>query len=320
MGLGDYFKINNIDDASSDANGINIDLNSMKGSAAQQKPVAAMQSIYGKLHYSIGSTQNPDKGIASCASTVGWAYKKALGVNNMSASSTAQSKDNRFTTIWTNKGSGLTTDFINNYLQPGDIIYQNWNRTSNNGSMTHTEMYAGNGRTLSHGGPNYNDMGPVYRDLTSTKRRSHTMMIRRYNGFLNNVTGYGQGPAEDKLQLDNNFMKEITKYPSTYTSTSKNDYGKDKPIGFGPKHDTSNVEDKLDKIFNIITEWYLMEKKSLNTKGFGNESSVTNNTFVNNSTNVVKEKETKSVGNFTSNIDKLTQKHTAFARMYKTGI
>ena len=63
-----------------------------------------------------------------------------------------------------------------------------------------------------------------------------------------------------------------------------------------------------------------MEKKSLNTKGFGNESSVTNNTFVNNSTNVVKEKETKSVGNFTSNIDKLTQKHTAFARMYKTGI
>ena len=321
MGLGDYFKFNNTDDASNDANGINIDLSSMKGSAAQQKPVAAMQSIYGKLHYSIGSTQNPDKGIASCASTVGWAYKKALGVNNMSASSTAQSKDNRFTTIWTNKGSGLTTDFINNYLQPGDIIYQNWNRTSNNGSMTHTEMYAGNGRTLSHGGPNYNDMGPVYRDLTSTKRRSHTMMIRRYNGFLNN-TAYGQGPTEneDKLQLDNNFMKEITKYPSTYTSTSKNDYGKDKPIGFGPNQDTSNVEDKLDKIFNIITEWYLMEKKSLNTKGFGNESSVTNNTFVNNSTNVVKEKETKSVGNFTSNIDKLTQKHTAFARMYKTGI
>lgn len=320
MGLGDYFKINNIDDASSDANGINIYLNSMKGSAAQLKPVAAMQSIYGKLHYSIGSTQNPDKGIASCASTVGWAYKKALGVNNMSASSTAQSKDNRFTTIWTNKGSGLTTDFINNYLQPGDIIYQNWNRTSNNGSMTHTEMYAGNGRTLSHGGPNYNDMGPVYRDLTSTKRRSHTMMIRRYNGFLDNVTGYGQGPAEDKLQLDNNFMKEITKYPSTYTTTSKNDYGKDKSIGFGPNQDTSNVEDKLDKIFNIITEWYLMEKKSLNNKGFGNESNITNNTFVNNSTNVVKEKETKSVGNFTSNIDKLTQKHSAFARMYKTGI
>ena len=321
MGLGDYFKFNNTDDASNDVNGINIDLSSMKGSAAQQKPVAAMQSIYGKLHYSLGSIQNPDKGIASCASTVGWAYKKALGVNNMSASSTAQSKDNRFTTIWTNKGSGLTTDFINNYLQPGDIIYQNWNRTSNNGSMTHTEMYAGNGRTLSHGGPNYNDMGPVYRDLTSTKRRSHTMMIRRYNGFLNN-TAYGQGPTEneDNLRLDNNFMKEITKQPSTYTSTSKNDYGKDKPIGFGPNQDTSNVEDKLDKIFNIITEWYLMEKKSLNTKGFGNESSVTNNTFVNNSTNVVKEKETKSVGNFTSNIDKLTQKHSAFARMYKTSI
>ena len=58
------------------------------------------------------------------------------------------------------------------------------------------------------------------------------------------------------------------------------------------------------------------------TKGFGSEkkANVTNTTVVNTSTNVVKEKETKANTQFASNIDKLTQKHSAFARMYKTGI
>ena len=68
------------------------------------------------------------------------------------------------------------TDFINKYLRPGDILYQNWSRTSNNGKMNHTEMYAGNGADLSHGGPG---RGPVVKTLDDY-RRKHTMMIRRY--------------------------------------------------------------------------------------------------------------------------------------------
>ena len=61
-------------------------------------------------------------------------------------------------------------------------------------------------------------MGPVYKDLLSDSRKKHTMMIRRYNGFMNNSnTGYGEGPStEDKLTMDNNFIKDIsTKRPST---------------------------------------------------------------------------------------------------------
>jgi len=162
-------------------------------SADQQKVVNQMRSVYGKLFYSRdGNRQDPDKGAASCASTVGWAYRKALGVNGMSASSTTQAKNPNFTTIWTNNGgNSLPVES----LQPGDILYQNWDRTSNNGDMQHTEMYAGNGQDLSHGGnPVY---GPVLKDLNDY-RRKHTMMVRRYNGFINNVgsgIGYGAGPG-----------------------------------------------------------------------------------------------------------------------------
>ena len=150
------------------------------GSASQQSVVNQMKSIMGKIKYSLEyNKQNPDTGYASCASTVGWAYRKALGVNDMSASSTAQSKDNRFTTIWTNSGSPFNQDSL---LQPGDVMYYNWNRSKNNGKMSHTEMYAGNGIDLSHGGPG---KGPNTKELNDY-RRKHLMMVRRYNGFMNN--------------------------------------------------------------------------------------------------------------------------------------
>ena len=172
-------------------------------SADQQKVVNQMRSVYGKLYYSRdGSRQDPDKGAASCASTVGWAYRKALGVNGMSSSSTAQSKDTNFTTIWTNTGgNSLPVES----LQPGDILYQNWDRTVNNGDMQHTEMYAGNGQDLSHGGnPVY---GPVLKDLNDY-RKKHTMMVRRYNGFIDNTgsgIGYGVGPGCRDLGSDHSY-------------------------------------------------------------------------------------------------------------------
>ena len=62
------------------------------GLQGQKDVVNKMGSIAGTIDYSLSGPQNPDKGSASCASTVAWAYRKALGVNGMSASSTAQSK------------------------------------------------------------------------------------------------------------------------------------------------------------------------------------------------------------------------------------
>lgn len=195
------------------------------GSPTQQGLVDQMASIAGKIKYSLGATQDPDKGIASCASTVGWAYRKVLGLNDpwMSASSTTQSKDSRFTTIWTNNGSGFNQDSI---LQPGDVMYYNWDQTRNNGTMQHTEMYAGNGQDWNHGGnPEY---GPVLKNLDST-RRKNLMMVRRYNGFIGNDSsgsrrrrGYARTMTSGvSANISSNAKKIISQYGiSTGSSTA----------------------------------------------------------------------------------------------------
>ena len=168
-----------------------------KAAVDQQNLVKQMDSIKGTLGYSLsGNEQDPDKGKASCASTVAWAYNKVLGFKpggSGFASSTSQSTDSRFTTVYENNDNNPLDISV---LQPGDILYQNWDRTSNNGKMQHTEMYAGNGKDLSHGGnPEY---GPTYKDL-SDYRKKHTMLVRRYTPFIKTgtdeqeTTGYGFG-------------------------------------------------------------------------------------------------------------------------------
>lgn len=323
MGLGDFLSVNN---SSSDSTG-GITYDPSQWGSGSSAPVNAMKSIYGKLHYSLsGNKQDPDKGVASCASTVAWAYKKALGIrpgdtvsSGAYMSSTSQAKDNRFTTIWTNNGSGLPDSMINN-LMPGDIIYQNWNQTRNNGTMKHTEMYAGNGKTLSHGGPNYNDMGPVYRDLTSSNRRAHTMMIRRYNGFLKNGnanSGFGPGSKDDYMKMENAFYKEINS--KNYDHTPKNLTSHEgENTGYGTGNNPNvDVTTRLDKILTVIGEWYTDSK---NRKPDNN--SVTNNTnttVVNNST--VNNKPEKQIRNeVTTHIDKLAQRHESYSKMYKRNI
>ena len=204
-------------------------------------------------------------------------------------------------------------------MMPGDIIYQNWNQTRNNGSMSHTEMYAGNGRTLSHGGPNYNDMGPVYKDLTSSNRRAHTMMIRRYNGFLKNGdanTGYGPGSKDDYLKMENAFYKEINS--KNHDNSIKKPKGHEgDPTGFGTATNNNDVTTRLDKILTVIGEWY-MDSKNRKT----NPNTVTNNT----TTNVVNNNSTvnnsdKAIRNeVTSHIDKLAQRHESYSKMYKSNI
>ncbi|MCM1230290.1 MAG: phage tail tip lysozyme [Ruminococcus flavefaciens] len=149
---------------------------------AQNALVSQMEWLrQNPIQYSLGSVQDPDKGTASCASTVAWAYRNALGVNpggsSGYASSTSQSKDPNFTTLWTNDGSGLTDT---SFMKPGDIVYYHWGQSKNTGAMKHTEMYVGNDQDLSHGGPG---RGPVYKQLNNY-RRQHAMMVRRYTPLV----------------------------------------------------------------------------------------------------------------------------------------
>lgn len=334
MGLGDLFSGATSSISSlfgSTDNDISYDDSTWKNNPSQYGLVAAMNSIRGKIKYSLSGPQNPDRGSASCASTVGWAYRKVLGdkdgsLKNMSASSTAQATHPSFTTIWANNGSGLSTDFINKYLRPGDILYQNWSRTSNNGKMNHTEMYAGNGTDLSHGGPG---RGPVVKTLDD-HRRKHTMMIRRYNGFMNNGSSTTSGTAttnkkftntmevmgpgpKDQYKLENNFIREMNKQHDSKNHPNSHGEG---TVGYG-NGDSSSTDARLDKILTVITDWYLASKKSNTTV----TPQITNNTntVVNNTNNQVSDQKTPTKP-VKTNIDKLAQRNQAYAKMYKSNI
>ena len=207
---------------------------------AQQALVNKMKSIYGKINYSQSSPQDPDKGQASCASTVAWAYQKVLGYRpggGNYASSSGQSTDSNFVTIYQNNGTPINP----NIMQPGDIVYINWDKTSFDKSlakpMQHTEMYAGNLQDLSHGGkPQY---GPVYKNLTSD-RISHIMKVRRYKPFTTgqNIQIYDDGSSSNIAS-----GMEIGDYSS-------------EPAGIAALNTISDifssVGSKYDKILNVF--------------------------------------------------------------------
>ena len=282
--------------------------------ADQQALVNQMSSIYGQLDYSLeGDKQDPDKVFtqsdgstkryASCASTVAWAYDKVLGFKPGGASfagSTSQSKDDRFTTIYTNDGTNLVDT---SKLQPGDIIYQNWDRTSNNGQMHHTEMYAGNNQDLSHGGPG---AGPVYKELTDY-RKKHTMMVRRYTPFITGEypESIGNGPGMEGKVKRRGFSESPTliigRGPAVDSKVKRRGFS-DSPafmvntvgqhvsnpnyrtVGFGPGTGTTTavvnnhgVETRLDTIIRLMSDLVAARKSLGNGTG-----STTNNLTVNN--------------------------------------
>ena len=152
---------------------------------AQNALVAKMRDLQAHpIPYSLQGPQDPDKGSASCASTVGWAYRKVLGINSMSASSRTQAKDDRFTDIVrlgpSDTQPGKTFDL--SVLQPGDIVYM-YNK-GDGWASNHTEMYVGNGKDLSHGGP---DPGPQERTLDAARQKK-VWAVRRYKPFVDNDT------------------------------------------------------------------------------------------------------------------------------------
>lgn len=177
-------------------------------SEVQQMLVDKMTWLHNNpIPYSLEGPQNPDKGSASCASTVGWAYNKVLGLTGMSASSATQSQDDRFTDIIRlgQPGAQPGKTFDLSLLQPGDIVYM-YNKFNSGGGSNHTEMYVGNGQDLSHGGP---DKGPQYRTLDATRQKK-VFAVRRYKPFTDKNT---------KIEIDPNAMN------NTSSSSSGDDSG-----------------------------------------------------------------------------------------------
>lgn len=166
---------------------------------AQDALVNKMLSVQGQFDYSLDwDKQNPDnlinnKRYGSCASTVGWAYRNVLGIDNMSANSYQQSIDGRFTTIY-QSGIGVDGNGNGGYneavMQPGDIIYY---RRSTSSAMQrpyhigHVEMYDGNGNRIGHGGgKNGTTKGPLVKPLSSDAK--NIVMVRRLSDFVNGNT------------------------------------------------------------------------------------------------------------------------------------
>ena len=232
----------------------------------QKRLVKQMDSIKGTLQYSLaGNKQDPDKGVASCASTVAWAYNKVLGFKpggSKFASSTGQSTDPNFTTVYQNDGTPLDPSV----LQPGDIVYQNWDTTKYNGTVQHTEMYAGNGQDLSHGGNP--TPGPTYKDLNDY-RIKHTMLVRRYTPFIDagddtqtgTLSKGGRSAANGKL-VGNGFGM------GAFNVARAGQYQHNDRLatGYGPGVEvsafggsTQGVESRLDVIINLLRS--LVNKK-----------------------------------------------------------
>ena len=295
----------------------------VSGGNAQQQLVNAMKSKLGTVKYSLSGPQDPDKGSASCASTVAWAYNKVLGFRPGGAnfaSSTNQSKDNRFTTIYTKRTSKDRPSI--SMLQPGDILYQNWSNQTNNGQMNHTEMYAGNGQDLSHGGNP--SLGPVYKDLNDY-RLAHTMMIRRYNGFTGNNMGYGSGES----MAEQEWARAAMGLDRSYDTLKTNRFDMlDEDAYYGPGDGTTTVEsirevirtgkmeDKLDSILRVMCDWY-DDSKNGKVGGAPVNVSTTNNTTVLNGKKTVTAKDTASRAQSAPNNERLRKIHKMIAEIQR---
>lgn len=155
---------------------------------AQQALMDKLAGIQGQITYSTSGAQDPDKGNASCASMMNWAYRKVFPDvfegKPMSSNAWDQTLDSRFKTIFVQTGG---KKFDLSQFQPGDLLYFD-SRTANgsieNNRMEHVDMYAGNGQIWYHGGGSSgNQMGPIMKPFNEW-RYKNLMMVRRYIPFI----------------------------------------------------------------------------------------------------------------------------------------
>ena len=180
---------------SSTSSGYNVVRSNVgKANNGQQALVNWMKSVEGTLKYTTDwDKQNPDNGTGSCASTVGWAYKKALGINGMSANASGQMNQVpglNFSYVFDKDKMGSWDPSNNNPLQEGDILYYRTNGGVKLGrprGVGHVEMYSGNNTRMGHGNPD--KLGPNTKNMSSSYDGSNLIVAARYNPFV-----YGEQP------------------------------------------------------------------------------------------------------------------------------
>lgn len=65
-------------------------------------------------------------------------------------------------------------------MVPGDTVFYRWeNRPLGSDPWDHTNFYAGGDLVYNHGGPNFNDMGPVKQSLKLNVDSAVAVMVRR---------------------------------------------------------------------------------------------------------------------------------------------
>lgn len=174
-------------------NGSTVASGKFNANSAQKALPAWMKSIEGKIAYSTSGVQDPDQGQASCASTVEWAYRKALGlpenISDLAYQSMYDNLNRGFEYVYKSEtpasaygGSdfSLKTDLPK--LQAGDILYY---RTKDAAGylnrpmgIGHVEMYDGEGHRVGHG----SGYGPKVKDISSNA--SNLVAALRYGPFI----------------------------------------------------------------------------------------------------------------------------------------
>ena len=157
-------------------------------------PVGYMQSILGKISYSMQGPRNPEKGSADCSSTVQWAIKKAGGPD-IGGNTGSQYNDSDLTPVWYNNGqiateipSGLKRNDVLFFRRDGDYTKGRQDRVG------HVGLYIGNGKYIDHG----SGMGPKIKNLDP--QGSQLIKASRITGM---ESGSGSGLSKSRLILFN---------------------------------------------------------------------------------------------------------------------
>ena len=187
------------------------------------RPVLAkMESVKGKLAYSMTGARNPEKGSADCSSTVRWAYEKGAGIN---VGHSTLDQINKGTTVDKGKVAGGKSSLSN--LRPGDLLFfQRSHGKNRKYGVGHVEMYYGNGKMIGHGGGAGGKVkGPTIK--TFNPNDSKYILAKRHirpsestgtsSGAISKsqaMMGMGSGPSNvDKIKAaDADFVKRIAAY------------------------------------------------------------------------------------------------------------
>ena len=164
-------------------------------------PVDYMQSILGKISYSMSGPRDPSKGSADCSSTVNWAIKKAGGPDTGGYTGAEQTNSNLYDVL-NGKGATLTQEDLGgaNYsrLKRNDMLlftrdYAKGNPKLYPYGVGHVGLYMGNGKYIDHG----SGMGPKIKDMPGTGltqvRRLKDITWNSDNNTSNETSASGSG-------------------------------------------------------------------------------------------------------------------------------